>query len=152
MRTCIQIMNKNTNNQSKSQNVTIFDIADEVGVSYSTVSRVLNGFEAVKDSTRKRVLEAADRLGYVRNSQARSLARGHTNVIGVLTQNVDKGYGYTGEILRGVDRELYRAKYHLMIFTSRRYVEQEKAFVETISSNLNDGVILIAPILPSNYI
>lgn len=143
---------ENNNNQPKSQNVTIVDIAEEVGVSYSTVSRVLNGFDAVKDSTRQRVLEAADRLGYVRNSQARSLAKGRTNVIGVLAQNIDKGYGYTGEILRGVDRELYRANYHLMMFTSRRYVEQEKVFVETIASSLTDGVILIAPLLPSNYI
>lgn len=58
----------------KNRSVTIVDVARESGVSYSTVSRVLNGFAFVKEDTRKRVMDAADRLGYVANLQARSLA------------------------------------------------------------------------------
>src|ERR1043165_3354170 len=97
----------------KAHNVTIFDIAREAGVSPSTVSRVLNGFEPLKESTRQRVLEAANRLGYVANPQARTLAGGRSQVVGVLVPDMDTGFGYIGELIHGLDVELGRADYDM---------------------------------------
>jgi|GEM_PF-5584150 len=54
----------------KIKNITILDVARESGVSYATVSRVLSGFAFVKEATHTRVLEVADRLGYVAKSDA----------------------------------------------------------------------------------
>jgi hypothetical protein len=59
-----------------SNDVTIVDVAKEAGVSYSTVSRVVNNKSYVKPDTRARVLQAMTRLRYEANLQARSLADG----------------------------------------------------------------------------
>ena len=67
-----------------SKEVTIVDVAEEAGVSYSTVSRVVNNKSYVKPETRAKVMRAMTRLGYQVNLQARSLAGGRTNVIGLL--------------------------------------------------------------------
>lgn len=140
----------NDGSHKKSQNVTIIDVARESGVSYSTVSRVLNGFEHVKDSTRQRVLEAAEKLGYVANLQARSLAGGKTNIIGILVPGLDNGY--IGEIVRGADEELARSDYNMMLYTTHRYHGKESAYVKSIYSGLSDGLLLIVPITQKTYI
>ena len=56
-----------------SGNVTIIDVAQEAGVSYATVSRVLNNDPHVKPETRERVIHSITRLGYTVNQQARNL-------------------------------------------------------------------------------
>ena len=58
------------------QDITIFDVAREANVSYSTVSRVINN-KGVRADKRERVLRAMSELGYVANLQARSLAACH---------------------------------------------------------------------------
>ncbi|WP_202388343.1 substrate-binding domain-containing protein [Nocardioides flavescens] len=63
---------------------TIYDVAREAGVSISSVSNVMNKPERVGERTRRRVLEAADRLGYVPKADAASLARKHVGRIGVV--------------------------------------------------------------------
>jgi DNA-binding LacI/PurR family transcriptional regulator len=60
----------------KKRGVTAADVARAAGVSSATVSRVLSGYEFVQEATRTRVLDAVERLGYVANLQARSLAGG----------------------------------------------------------------------------
>lgn len=137
-------------NSKKRQKITIVNVARESGVSYSTVSRVLNGFEFVKESTRHRVLEAAERLGYVANAQARSLAGGRSNVVGLLVPTLDNGY--IGEIARGIDEELAKAGYNLMLYTTRRHRGKESLYVNTIASGLTDGLILLVPLVPTEYL
>ncbi|MBN1565810.1 MAG: LacI family DNA-binding transcriptional regulator, partial [Anaerolineae bacterium] len=56
-------MSKQSSSPNKRQRVTIKDVARASGVSYATVSRVLNGYEFVKETTRNRVMEAVERLG-----------------------------------------------------------------------------------------
>jgi len=90
--------------KKNSGNVTIVDVASEAGVSYTTVSRVLNNKENVKPKTRERVLTAMTRLGYVVDQRARSLAGGRSQLIGLLVH--DLGTSYIGEIMRGIDAEL----------------------------------------------
>ncbi|MCS6872802.1 MAG: LacI family transcriptional regulator [Anaerolineae bacterium] len=121
------------------------DIARETGVSYSTVSRVLSGFEFVKDETRQRVLEAARRLGYVAHAGARSLAGGKANIIGLLVPGLDNGY--IGEVARGIDEELARASYDLMLYTTHRQRGKESVYVRSIANGLTDGLILVVPLV-----
>lgn len=64
--------------------ITIYDVAREAGVSIATVSNVMNKPERVGARTRQRVLEVADRLGYVPKPDAASLARKHVGRIGVI--------------------------------------------------------------------
>jgi LacI family transcriptional regulator len=64
--------------------VTLYDVAQQAGVSIATVSRVLHGQETVRESTRNRVRAAITELGYVPDGAAQSLARNHKDVIGLV--------------------------------------------------------------------
>lgn len=82
------------------------EVAELAGVSEATVSRVLNGVGPIKESTRARVLEAAERLGYQLNAIASSFARGKSGNIGVVVPHVPKvrlfSTYYFSEILSGI--------------------------------------------------
>lgn len=60
------------------------NLAQQLGISETTVSRALNGYPEVSERTRQRVLAAAQEVGYRPNPMARSLASGRTNVIGII--------------------------------------------------------------------
>jgi len=64
------------------------DVAARAGVSYQTVSRVLNEPEIVRPATRERVLAAISELGYARNRAARALKTSRSSLIGVLTDSL----------------------------------------------------------------
>lgn len=143
-------MSSRSARKKSSNNVTIVDVAREAGVSYSTVSRVFSDFEYVNEDTRRKVVAAADRLGYVVNLQARSLAGGRSNIIGLLVPALDNGY--ISEIVLGIDEELARSNYDLMLYTTHRHVGKEEIYVKTIANGLIDGLILIVPHNAINYI
>lgn len=65
----------------------IRQLAEHLDISIGTVSRALNGKPDVNEETRKRVLAAAEQLGYVANQSGRSLRQGTTNVIGLMIQS-----------------------------------------------------------------
>ncbi|MBV8707333.1 MAG: LacI family DNA-binding transcriptional regulator [Acidobacteriaceae bacterium] len=70
----------------------LIDVANKAGVSVTTVSRVLNGDQNVKTSTRTRVQRAMQDLKYYPNLHARSLARGQSKTLGVLVSNLDNPF------------------------------------------------------------
>lgn len=123
--------------------VTILDVAREAGVSYATVSRVVNNKNSIAPEKRARVLEAMERLGYVPNLQARKLAGGRSQVIGLVLHDVWSSY--VVEILRGVDEELAAAQYDLMLYTSRRRAANESAHVTAVTQGLAEGLLLLLP-------
>ncbi|HYO87020.1 MAG TPA: LacI family DNA-binding transcriptional regulator [Candidatus Limnocylindrales bacterium] len=134
----------------KPRSITIVDVARAAGVSYSTVSRVLNGYEFVKESTREKVLASAEQLGYVANMSARSLAGGHSQIIGVVVPGLDNGY--IGEIVRGIDEELARVNYDLMMYTTHRQLGRESRYVSAMANGLADGLLLVAPLVPAEIL
>ncbi len=139
-----------TKNSHGPLNVTIVDVAREAGVSYSTVSRVLNGYEFVKEETRQRVLKAAERLGYVANQQARSLAGGKTRMIELLVPGLDNGY--VGEVARGVDEEIARAEYEMVLYMTHRNEGKERSYAVKLAKGLSDGLLLVVPLVTSEYL
>ncbi len=132
-----------------SGNVTIIDVAREAGVSYTTVSRVINNNEHVRPRTRERILEVMSSLGYEVNRQARSLAGGHSNIIGLLVP--DLGTGYIGEIVRGIDDELDAAQYDLMLYTTHMRQAKEASYVISLARGMVDGLLLVLPRNPGAY-
>jgi LacI family transcriptional regulator len=125
------------------KNVTIVDVAHEAGVSYATVSRVINNLDHVKPDKRERVLRAMTRLGYTPNQQARSLAGGRSQVIGLVVR--DLGTGYIGEIVRGIDDELAAAQYDMMLYTTHRRKTKESVYVTSLAQGMTDGLLLVLP-------
>ncbi len=126
-----------------SEDITIFDVAKEAGVSYSTVSRVINNKEHVSPEKRERVLRAMAELGYVANVQARTLAGGRSHIVGLLVHGLDTSY--IGEIMKGIDNELNHANYDLMLYTTHRRKTKESAYVIKLTRNLVDGLLLVLP-------
>ncbi len=84
-----------------SRAVSIRDVAAAAGVSYQTVSRVINGHPSVKGSTRETVLDVIARLGFRPNRAARTLAGGPIQSVNVLTSNTTL-YGYAAA-LQGIE-------------------------------------------------
>lgn len=79
---------------------TIIDVAREAGVSFKTVSRVLNGEPNVREPTRHRVMEAVRSLGYRANPYARNLRAAQSRLIAVFYSNPSRNY--TSELQIGV--------------------------------------------------
>ena len=84
-----------------SRSVSIRDVAAAAGISYQTVSRVINGHPSVKESTRQLVLAAIDDLGFRPNRAARALAGGPVQSVTVLTPNTTL-YGHRSA-LQGIE-------------------------------------------------
>lgn len=131
------------NNRKKSNSVTIFDVAKEAGVSYSTVSRVVNNFQFVKEDTREKVLVAMKKLGYVANLQARRLAGGRSEMIGVLIHDLENNY--LNEVIKGIDAELSKRDYDLLLSTTHQRLRKESKYVQKLMNGLVDGLIIILP-------
>lgn len=134
-------MSKNGSRSGKS--VTIHDVAAAAGISYGTVSRVINNAPYVKPETKQRVHEAMERLGYTVDRRARSLAGGQAGVLAVLVP--DLGTGYIGEIIRGIDAEVELAQYDLLLYTTHRKAAKETSYVTSIARGLADGLLLVLP-------
>lgn len=131
-------------------NATIIDVARRAGVSYATVSRVINHEAYVKEETRQRVLQALIDLDYVANRQARSLRGGRTHMIGLLVR--DLGTGYIGEIIRGIDLELGERQYDLLLYTTHGRGRCESDYVATLTRGMVDGLLLVLPRTPEDYL
>lgn len=95
------------------------EVAKLAGVSEATVSRVLNGTGPMKDSTKKRVLEAAKQLNYELNAVASSFARGRSGNLGVVMPHVPKVHlfstYYFSELLSGIGEAVRSKGYGLLL-------------------------------------
>jgi DNA-binding LacI/PurR family transcriptional regulator len=103
-----------------AQSLNIYDVAAEAGVSYQTVSRVINGSVNVRASTREHVLATIARLGYRPNRMARALAGGAVQSVTVLTSNTTL-YGQRS-VLQGIEEAARAADFALGV----RVIESEQ--------------------------
>ncbi|MEU6548890.1 LacI family DNA-binding transcriptional regulator [Streptomyces sp. NPDC046915] len=121
------------------------DVARLAGVSQKTVSRVFNDEPYVSADVRRRVLEAAEQLGYRRNNAARALASGRTRSIGVVTLGTAL-YG-PASLLMGVERVVRDTGYALRVVNT---MEGDPAGISgAVDSLLDqgvDGIVISEPI------
>ena len=130
--------------------ITIFDVAAEAGVSYATVSRVINNDVHVKEETRRRVLACMERLNYVVNRQARALAGGRTRLIGLLISEI--GVEYAARLARGIEAELNSAGYEVVVYTTHRDPGKELAFIDIFTQGAVDGIVVNLPREPDRVL
>lgn len=90
------------------------DVARAVGVSKATASRALSGASGVSESTRQRVREMADRLGFRASLAARRLATGQAHTVGVITPSIDRWY--FGSVLHGIASACDEADYDVLLY------------------------------------
>ena len=120
------------------------DVAALAGVSYQTVSRVINDQPGVRGSTRERVLAAMRELGYRPSTAARSLASGRSRTIGIVTIGSDL-HGPT-RTLRGVEQAVREAGWSVSTESVSRFDRPSAvAAVERMTAHGVEGIVAIDP-------
>ena len=120
--------------------VTIKDIARDVGVSPSTVSRALSGSPLISDETGKRVRMAAQRLGYERNELARALVKGSSEAIGLIIPDITNTF--FADIARGVGEVADAAGYGVILCNTNGSIDREASYIRLLRRKQVDGLIL----------
>ncbi|WP_439901543.1 LacI family DNA-binding transcriptional regulator [Microbacterium azadirachtae] len=127
-----------------SRALNIRDVAREAGVSYQTVSRVLNGSDRIRETTRAHVQSVIDRLGYRPNPVARALSTNRSRTIGVLTAQ-SALYG-PATAIAAIEFAARDAGYRLSIANLRSgETEAVRASIDDLLSHAVEAIIVIAP-------
>ncbi|MBP2831712.1 LacI family DNA-binding transcriptional regulator [Aquimarina sp. U1-2] len=124
----------------KKRRVKLEDIARKLNISIATVSRALDKNPRVKPSTREKVFETANAMGYMPNQIAKSLSSGKTNIIGVIIPRYDEPFFI--EVCRGIDHYAREHHYKILISSSRNSFEFERENLISYEKGLVDGIIL----------
>lgn len=122
--------------------MTLEQVAKRARVSTATVSRVLNNLEVVKDSTRRRVLQAVEELKYHPNLHARSLAGGKSSTIGMIVSNVANPFFV--DVFRSLDEAARDRNYDVLVEQTDYRVER---LVESVRTMLGKRVAGLAVIV-----
>jgi len=131
---------------SNGSAVTLEMVAKEAGVSPSTVSRILNGTARVREAKVRAVEAAIAKLQFMPNPVARSLARGRSMSIGVVTQAIDSPF--YGEALASIEMGLASARYSALFVSGHWREGDERRCVADLLSRRVDGIILLTSCLP----
>ena len=119
---------------------TAADVAARAGVSTGTVSKALNGRGQLRLSTRDRVRQAAEELGFQPNALARSLLEGRTYTVGVLT--TDSFGRFTVPVIAGIEDALGPGQIATLLCDGRGDALREQHYVRTLMSRRVDGVVV----------
>lgn len=133
----------------KKDRVTIRTVAAHAGVSVAAVSKVMRNAYGVSDTLRAKVAGAIEELGY-RPSKAARVLRGRSFTIGLLL--VDIRNPFLPEVIAGVNEVLTPSHYQAMIGVGEARTQLETSLIESMIDYKMDGLILVAPRLPSEVI
>ena len=119
---------------------TIRDVAKRAGVSYTTVSHVLNNTRPVSEEKRARVLAAIAEMNYVPSAPARSLKAKTTSTIGLVVPNNTNPY--FAEFARGIEGSLRRRGYGVFLCNSDNNIQTQRECLRVLHQNRIDGLIV----------
>lgn len=115
-------------------------IAGELGVSITTVSKVLNNRDDIGHATRARVLAKVAELGYQPNAVARSLTLRRTHTLGIVIP--DLMHSFFVEIVAGLERVASAHGYGLLLCSSNEDVRKERTELDMLRQRQVDGIVL----------
>jgi LacI family transcriptional regulator, galactose operon repressor len=127
-------------NARMAPTTTMKRIAGELGVSITTVSKVLNNREDIGHATRARVLAKVAELGYQPNAVARSLTLRRTHTLGVVIP--DLMHSFFVEIVAGLETIASARGYGLLLCSSSENPAKERAEIDMLRQRQVDGIIL----------
>lgn len=122
------------------KSVTIKDIAKEVIMSVSTVSRALNGCGDLSKETRDKILQVAQEMGYIRNEAATNLRQGRRKVIGVIVPDMQESFFYF--IFKEIQRELNAIGWNVLVAFTDDNAEVERRCLQFMFEKNVDGIIM----------
>lgn len=121
------------------KDVTIYDIAQKLALSSTTISRGLNNNEAINKNTRKKIHETAKQLGYRHNNFASSLRKQKTNTIGVIIHELNSSF--ITSVLSGIEKVTAENGYDMLIAHSSESFEKEAANSLNLFHKRVDGLL-----------
>ena len=122
--------------------VTIYEVAKESNVSLATVSRVINGSNAVKEDTKKKVEAAINKLGYRPNAIAQGLALSRTTTVGLIIPSTS--ISFSGRVINGLCDVAKIYDYSVYLHTITEGVTDIKEIIDEVIKARVDGVIIYA--------
>jgi LacI family transcriptional regulator len=123
----------------KKTSITIHDIARELNISASTVSRALNDNPRISQSTKDKIKSLALKLGYQPNTIASNLRNQRTHTIGIVVPLINRHF--FSSFISGVEDVAFEAGFNVIISQSNDLLEKEKKIVHSLFSNRVDGLI-----------
>lgn len=124
----------------KKGQVTIKDLAKELNISCSTVSRALKDFPGISPNTRQAVKDLAKKYNYRPNAVALSLRNQKTNVIGVIIP--ETVHFFFSTVISGIEDEAMKEGYNVMICQSNESYEREADSIDALMSARVDGLLV----------
>ncbi|QEH40712.1 LacI family DNA-binding transcriptional regulator [Chitinophaga sp. XS-30] len=129
--------------------ITIYDIAQALGLSASTVSRALQNNPLINEETREKVQQMATEMGYVPNWIASSLRKKRSNIIGLIVPRTSMYFQSTA--ISGIQHEAHKYGFSIVIGQSDETVAMEKELVHTFFSLRVDGLLAVASMFTTNF-
>lgn len=129
----------NNTNENVNQKVKLDDVANEAGVSKTTVSRVLNNRGYISEKTRKKVNEAVELLNYHPNEIARSLFINKTFIIGLIFPTTNNPF--YGQLIFHLENICESLGYKVLLCNSEGREDKEKSYLEMLQRHQVDGII-----------
>lgn len=121
--------------------ITIYDVAKEAGVSLATVSRVINNSEAVKKSTKDKVLSAIDKLNYVPNAVAQGLALNKSANIALIVPEAK--FSFIANVISGVVDIAQIYNYGVTLYSTNFGEFEVDKIIDRVIMSRVDGVIIL---------
>jgi LacI family transcriptional regulator len=115
-------------------------IAGELGVSITTVSKVLNHHADISEATRSRVMAKVEELGYQRNAVARSLSLRRSHTLGIVIP--DLMHSFFVEVIAGIEPVASAHGYGVLLCSSSEDAGKERAELDMLRSRQVDGIVL----------
>ncbi len=125
--------------------VTLKDIARELNLSITTVSRSLDGYDDVAEESRRRVRALSTQLGYVPDSSAQRLRKGRTDTIGLVMPTFGPRFSdpFFSELLAGIGNEAARGGFDILVSTCSPGPDDPNAYRRLVAGRRIDGLILV---------
>lgn len=121
---------------------TIREVAERAGVSFTTVSHVINNTRYVSEESRAKVLAAMEELNYRPNAVARSLKSGKTNTLGMILP--DSSNPFFAEVGHFIEEAAFQLGYRVILCNTESDPRKEQMYVEVLSQKQVDGIIFYA--------
>jgi LacI family transcriptional regulator len=126
---------------------TIKQVAARAGVSFTTVSHVVNRTRPVSDGARIRVERAIAELGYFPSAVARALKTSHTRILGVIVPNITNPF--FSELMRGIEDVCARSNYSVFLCNGDDDLKRQDRSLDTLLERRVDGVLIATPTGPT---
>lgn len=134
--------------------MSIKQLAQQLGLSKSTVSRALNGYADVSPTTRAKVLQKANEIGYRPNATAKRLASGRSGHVGIIlpaSSHIFISPAFS-KVLAGASSVLAKHDYQLVTTTVAPFQNEMKVYESFINSGLVDGLFVVRTRINDNRI